>query len=217
VPAWTFVITLIAIILTPFLKAAFDDVSFFHQPATSIALTPANGRSFHQSLTRAGSLARTATFALPPVWNACLQHEVGIRPMQRLLTFTAALILALSLSGCGGGSARSAEAYCKTVGKHRDRYLSAMDAATSSGGLSGLLGGIAAIGDIKNMWVDLAKVAPSEIQTDTEAVRDAWKASEDASLKGDYVGALAAALTNGAASERVNDYIVEKCGAAYAP
>jgi hypothetical protein len=137
--------------------------------------------------------------------------------MPRLFAFPIAIILALSLVGCGGGSARSAEAYCGTVAKHRDRYLTSMDAATSSGGLSGLLGGVAAIGDIKNMWIELAKVAPSEIQTDTEAVRDAWKASEDAALKRDYFGALAAALTNRAASQRVNDYIVEECGAAYAP
>ncbi len=137
--------------------------------------------------------------------------------MLKLITLTIAVILALSLSACGGGSERSVEAYCNTVAKHRDRYLSAMDAANSSGGLSGLLGGIAAIGDIKNMWVDMAEVAPDEIQTDTEAVRDAWKASEEASLKGDYIGAFTAALTNSAATQRVNDYIVEHCGAEYAP
>lgn len=137
--------------------------------------------------------------------------------MQRLSILTVAIILALSLSACVGGSGRSVQAYCDTVAKYRDRYLSAMDAATSSGGLAGILGGVAAIGDIKNMWVDMAKVAPDEIQTDTEAVRDAWKQSEDASLKGDYLGALTAALTNSAATQRVNDYIVEHCGAEYAP
>lgn len=127
-------------------------------------------------------------------------------------------VLAVSLAGCGGGaSARSVEAYCSTVAKYRDRYLSAMDAANSSGGLGGLLTGVAAIGDIKNMWVDLAKVAPDDIQTDTEAVRDAWKQAEEASQNGNYLGAITAALTNGAASQRVSDYITENCGAEYAP
>jgi len=114
-------------------------------------------------------------------------------------------VLVVSLTACGGGTARSVQAYCNTVAKHRDRYLSAMDTANSAGGLGGLLGGVAAIGDIKSMWVDLAKIAPDEIQTDTEAVRDAWKQSEEASLKGDYLGAITAALTNGSATQRVND------------
>lgn len=138
--------------------------------------------------------------------------------VKRVLFTALSVLLVLLSAGCGGGaSARSAEAYCDTVGKHRDRYLSAMDAASSAGGLSGLLGGVAAIGDIKNMWVDLAKVAPDEIQTDTEAVRDSWKASEEASRKGDYLGVFTTALSNSAASQRVSDYITETCGAEYTP
>ena len=137
--------------------------------------------------------------------------------MRRYFVITITIILALSLSACDGGVARSVQEYCNTVGKYRDRYLSAMDAANSSGGLGGLLGGIAAIGDIKNMWVDLAKVAPDEIQTDTEAVRDAWNQTADAAQKGDYVGVITTSLANSAASQRVEDYITEKCGAEYAP
>jgi hypothetical protein len=145
------------------------------------------------------------------------QGNKGTHPMQRCATFTIAIMIAFSLSGCGVGSARSVQAYCNTVGKHRDRYQSAMDTANAAGGWEGLLGGIAAIGDIKNMWIDLAKVAPDDIQTDTEAVRDSWKQAKEASQKGDYIGAITVALTNSAASQRVNDYIVEQCGAEYAP
>lgn len=137
--------------------------------------------------------------------------------MQRLLIITVASLLVISLPACGGASARSVTAYCDTVAKHRDRYLAAMDEASSSGGLGGLLAGVGAIGDIKNMWVDLAKVAPDEIRTDTEAVRDAWKASEDAANSGDYLGVLTNAFSNSGPTERVNDYIVENCGAEFAP
>jgi hypothetical protein len=137
--------------------------------------------------------------------------------MQRLPTIVMVVILAFSLSACGGGSARSVKTYCDTVAKHKDRYLTAMDAATSSDSLTGLLGGIAAIGDIKNMWVDLAKVAPDEIQTDTEAVRDTWTKVEEASTSGDFIGAITTGLMNSAAEQRVNDYIVKNCGAEYAP
>jgi hypothetical protein len=139
--------------------------------------------------------------------------------MNRCISVVFAIVLACSLVACGSGSgsARSVKAYCDTVAKYRDRYLTAMDAANSAGGLGGLLGGVSAIGDIKNMWVDMAKVAPDDIQTDTEAVRDAWKQAEDASVKGDYFGAITTALMNSAASQRVNDYIITNCGAEYAP
>lgn len=140
-----------------------------------------------------------------------------MRGMHRLLTLSAFIILMTSLSACGGASARSVTAYCDTVAKHRDRYLAAMDEASSSGGLEGLLTGVGAIGDIKTMWVDLAKVAPDEIQTDTEAVRDAWKDTEDAANSGNYIGIFTSAFSNSGPAERVNDYIVENCGAEYAP
>lgn len=91
-----------------------------------------------------------------------------------------------------------------------------MDTANGSGGLGGLLGGFAAIGDIKTRWVDLAKVAPDE-KTDTEAVRDAWKATKDAAKSGDIIGAIINSIVNTSASERVNNYIVDNCGAEYAP
>lgn len=137
--------------------------------------------------------------------------------VKRYLFIAIAALLVLSLPACGGGSARSAQAYCDMVAKHRDRYLSAMDSANGTGGLVGLLGGFAAIGDIKTMWVDLAKVAPDEIQTDTEAVRDAWKATEDAAKSGDYLSVISNSIINMSATQRVNDYIADNCGAEYAP
>lgn len=138
--------------------------------------------------------------------------------MNRGLSAFACVVLVLSLTGCGGGggSARSVKAYCDTVGKYRDRYLTAMDAA-SSGSLTGVIGGIAAIGDITKMWVDLAKVAPDEIQTDTEAVRDSWKQQQDAAMNGNYIGAITGGILNLGSSQRVEQYIITNCGAEYAP
>jgi hypothetical protein len=138
--------------------------------------------------------------------------------VRQCLIVGVAMLLLLPLSACGGSSSkRSVEAYCDTVAKRRDRYLSAMDAANGSGGLGGLLGGFAAIGDIKTMWVDLAKVAPDEIQTDTEAVRDSWEETEDAAKSGDYISVISNAIINSSAAERVNDYITDNCGAENAP
>lgn len=137
--------------------------------------------------------------------------------MSKSRTLIAAIVLALTLSACGSGTARSVEAYCDTVAQHRDRYLSAMDAATSSGGLDGLLGGVSAIGDINNMWSDLAGVAPDEIRSDTEAVKEAWEESEEAASSGDIFGMFTSAFTNLGPTERVNTYIAENCGAEYVP
>lgn len=109
------------------------------------------------------------------------------------------------------------EAYCNTVAKYRDRYLSAMEDASNAGELAGLMGGAFAIGDIKNMWVELVKVAPDEIQTDTEAVRDTWKEAGEAALDGDYVAVFANALVNSGPTGRVNDYIAVNCGSEFVP
>lgn len=43
------------------------------------------------------------------------------------------------------------------------------------------------------------------------------KKSEDAAKSGNYMGILTNAITNLGATERVNNYIAEKCGAEYAP
>lgn len=80
-----------------------------------------------------------------------------------------------------------------------------------------MLGGVAAIGDIKNIWGDLAKVAPEEIKTDTEAARAAWKASEDAAKKGDQLDVLTNTFIGSGPSERGNDCIVQNCEAENAP
>lgn len=119
-----------------------------------------------------------------------------------------ALIL-ISLTACGKeSSARSVEAYCTTMAKHRDQYLTAMG---NTDDLMGLLGAVGAVGDLKNMWIELAKVAPKEIQTDTESVRDSWIKLEDAAIKGDYRTLLGTALFNSASLDRVDQYMIDHC------
>jgi hypothetical protein len=75
------------------------------------------------------------------------------------------VILALvpgTLSGCG--TARSTQAYCDTMQKHKDRYLLAMSDATKQvqkGDTTGVVGGLAAtisaLGDIQRMWKSLLR------------------------------------------------------------
>lgn len=133
-------------------------------------------------------------------------------------TFSAAGLaglLVLSVAACT--PTRSVAAYCSTVQQHKQRYLAAMNNASSAGSLTGLLEAGSAIGDLKSMWDDLAKVAPADIQTDSETVRDAWdKANDDAGDR-NFFGAAVVALSSAAAMERVNDYIAKNCGVDAAP
>lgn len=130
-------------------------------------------------------------------------------------TITAAALV-LTLAGCA--PARSVEAFCDTIGSHRDRYVTSMQAAAEGGdALGGLLGAIAAIGDLKTMWIELAKVAPLDIATDVEAVRDLWIAQEDAAARQDWLAIASNALLNAAAVARVERYVTQQCGAGHAP
>lgn len=129
--------------------------------------------------------------------------------MTKLSILIIAVFLLLGLTACGKDtSARSVEAYCTTMVKHRDQYLTAMN---NTGDLMGLIGAAGAIGDLKNMWVELAKVAPREIQTDTESVRDSWIKLEDAAIEGDYRTLLGTALFNSASLDRVDQYMIDNC------
>lgn len=117
-------------------------------------------------------------------------------------------MMMITLAGCGGSEARSVEAYCKTMAKHRDQYLAAM---SNTGDLAGILGAAGAIGDLKIMWDEMAKVAPNEIRSDTEAVRDSWKKAEEAAISGDFQTLLGNALFNSGPIERVDAYIIANC------
>ena len=105
---------------------------------------------------------------------------------------------------------RDSATYCETVATHKDRYLNSMSQA-AEGSLGDLLTGLSAIGDLKNMWVALAEVAPEEIRIDTEAVRDAWIAQEKAAANGDVGGALISGLLNSGSMSRVDSYIRDNC------
>ncbi len=68
-PTWVAVLALIVIVLIPVSKVAFDDISYFYQPAADLALALVAVLSIHQFLNWKGSLALTALFAIPLVWN----------------------------------------------------------------------------------------------------------------------------------------------------
>jgi len=108
--------------------------------------------------------------------------------------------------------------------KHKDRYLQAMgDAqkAVDQGDAAGVVGGLAetisALGDIQRMWDELAQVAPEEIRTDVESVRDNSAKQLDKAEQSvrDPMAALGSALANALVNSgpirRVDAYTRTNC------
>lgn len=127
-----------------------------------------------------------------------------------------------TLSGCG--SSRTPQKFCSVMAEHKQRYLAAMQTANDSissnsdgGLLLGTAEAVAALGDLQRMWEELAKVAPDEIQTDVEAIRDANAKQLDAAKDAikDPLGSLAGSLVQGlsvsGSYQRVDAYTKEHC------
>ncbi len=126
------------------------------------------------------------------------------------ITILLAGLAALLLAVVGCAPLRSVEAYCDTMAKHRASYLGQMDLGGEVG-LEDVLGAASAIGDLKVMWTELAEVAPEAIRVDSESVRDAWIAQEEAALKGDLFGAFGTGLLSAGAMTRVDAFVRDNC------
>lgn len=151
----------------------------------------------------------------------------------RSTTVAAVILTVLGTGGCTSGgsptlaagsggttptsspttSTRSAEAFCAALEKHKARYLQAMDAAQSKDALTGLVESAAAVGDLRVMWQDLARVAPEEVQTDTESVRDAWLKQEDNAASGNLRASLTVAMLYSGSMGRVDAFARRNCDA----
>lgn len=131
-----------------------------------------------------------------------------------------AVILMVLLGGCGGGSERSAEAYCKafyeTAAPIRKSYVEANENVESDP-LQALVTLLGSPGDLEVIFDTMAAHAPDEIRSDTEAVRDGMRKEQDAIGEGlsDPIGALgnsiAAGVTSSGSFTRVDNYLNEHC------
>lgn len=136
-------------------------------------------------------------------------------------TLIVALLAAALVAGCG--DARTPEAFCSTMETHQDRYLEATNAALGEvqrGDGAGLLAGsaqmVSALGDLQVMWKDLAEVAPDDVRSDVEIIRDATAQQlEAAQAGGDALSMLSSGLlsglTNAGSYQRVDAYVREHC------
>lgn len=120
------------------------------------------------------------------------------------------LMSAVLLGTAACAPARSVEAFCSTMDKHKAAYLEQMGSA-DGGSLGGLLTAVGAMGDLKIMWDELATVAPSGIQADVESVAETWKKQEDNASNGNWLGSLSTVLLNTGAISRVDTYVRENC------
>lgn len=152
------------------------------------------------------------------------------RPYGRsaLLTFAVAVLPIALCIGCGSG--RSAEAYCKTYedgfNKIKQQYPDVDQYTSSDDNPMVMLARIlSATGDIIALIGDMAKVAPDEIQSDTQRVHDSLESTlaESADTAGNAVGrnlagalsglasGLMASMTSAGALERMDKFIVANC------
>lgn len=139
------------------------------------------------------------------------------------LAVVVAAAAGVSACGSGGGdggdgaSSRSPEAYCEAFYSRaaplRDEYA----AAGSADVVSGLLAGVTAPGRLATVFADMARHAPDDIVTDTEAVRDAFQKVQDAvagSASKPLEAIIEGTVAGAAASDsldRVGKYLQEHC------
>jgi hypothetical protein len=127
---------------------------------------------------------------------------------------------ALLLTSCGGGSDRSAEAYCRafyeTAAPIRQGYVEA-DNEMESDPLGSIVTLLGSPGDLEVIFSAMVEHAPDEIRPDTEAVQEAMKKEEEVVGEGlsDPIGALGKSLGAGLSSSgsfiRVERYLDEHC------
>ena len=142
--------------------------------------------------------------------------------MSRSLAGALAVVVVAAGTGCG--TERSVEAYCRVLDEQRRQYLEQYDPDQLEGlsddeqALAGVGLAFGAMGDIPNIFDELSKVAPDEIQGDVEAVRDAFKDQLDAAsgAAGDPLGAIVGSLFTGLTAmgpmTRVEQFTVQNCG-----
>jgi hypothetical protein len=137
-----------------------------------------------------------------------------------------AIVASTMLSGCGGGPQRSASSYCTTFEDQavrlRSKYESRLESVKEqSDGFMGLIVAMGTVfeaqGDLVVLFDKLADHAPDEIVSETEAVRDSFKAQIDSGGKAvsDPLGALTSGLVSGLTSmgsmAAVESYIQDNC------
>lgn len=136
----------------------------------------------------------------------------------------AASLALLAVVGCGSG--RSVDAYCDTfygVGQEfRQRLIDTQAEGDPVGTLVQLL---AVPRDLAVFFGKLADVAPDEIRSDVETVRDLYQAQADglgddaadlfggpASALGGIAGDLMSALAVAPALQRIDSWTTQQCG-----
>ncbi|WP_104524103.1 hypothetical protein [Blastococcus atacamensis] len=134
-----------------------------------------------------------------------------------------ASVIALSVLALAGCSGRSVEAYCETFygeGQElRERWIEAGDTQDPFAAMGTIF---SAPGDLAAFFDDLAEVAPEEIQSDVERMRDAFQEQADSmgdtaagmfsNPFGTALGSLATGMSLTGPAERVDAYTLDNCG-----
>lgn len=135
----------------------------------------------------------------------------------RTATLLAAAGIALAgAAACSSGEDRSEDNFCSTVNEHRDEFNSSMDAVTTSGDLSsGLDNASGAFAGLGDMWTELAKVAPEEVQKDAEKMDEAFGSGSGAATESDAPGGIFSGISDAVdtarAAANIGSYVNQHC------
>jgi len=126
----------------------------------------------------------------------------------------------VALAGCGGGSDRSPEAYCKafyeTAAPIRQTYVEA-DENLEQDPLQSIVTLLGSPGDLQVIFSTMADHAPDDIRADTEALGESMKKEQEAMGEelADPIAALgkglSAGITSSGSFERVESYLNDHC------
>lgn len=165
-----------------------------------------------------------ATPAPPPYGGQPAPVPPSPATSNRMLLLVIGVIVVVGMVAVSAGAAywllirsdRSVEAFCRTYAEEKARIGQQLPSSDTDL-LSGLVGGLSAIGELPVMFDRLDKVAPDDIEPDVAAVRDSLRQQIE-TAKGaatDPLGAIASgtvgAAMNAGSYDRVNRYVAQNC------
>lgn len=130
-----------------------------------------------------------------------------------VLASAAVASLGLALVGCSSGGGDTAKAFCDEVSNYKDTYVMQLTAAQYDDHL--IDSGDGALSDLRGMWAAWLEVAPDELRSDVEDVKNSWDYYEDG-LTVEEVTNVAGAISDDSTMVNVARYIRETCSSSYA-
>jgi len=142
-------------------------------------------------------------------------------------SIAAAAVGGFAAVSCSSGPERSVESFCTTLRSEKERILAQIDQGSAAAeaqsdelasGMMSLGVTLQALGELRTYFHELADVAPDEVRTEVEIIRDEVDKQFDTAgdAASNPLGSLAEAVVSGFAMsgqmETVNNFAKDNCG-----